>query len=60
MRIIKIYIFIACIFFFILTVKMTKKGFQKKIYKKFVRPLGEIQELFEAIKDVNSSIQNYS
>jgi hypothetical protein len=39
---------------------MTKKVFKKKIYKKLVRALGEIQQLFEAIKDVNSSIQNYS
>ena len=45
---------------FYLNCKNGKKGFQKKKYKKFVRPLGEIQELFEAIKDVNSSIQNYS
>ena len=40
--------------------KMTTKGSKQKICKKLARPLREIQDLFEAIDDVNSSIQNHS
>ena len=40
--------------------KMTTKGSKQKICKKLARPLREIQDLFEAINDVNSSILNHS
>ena len=49
-------------FLFVLSTcaKMTTKGSKQKICKKLARPLREIQDLFEAINDVNSSIQNHS
>ena len=40
--------------------KMTTKGSKQKICRKLARPLREIQDLFEAINDVNSSIANHS
>jgi hypothetical protein len=39
---------------------MTTKGSKQKICKKLQRPIREIQDLFEAIDDVNSSIANHS
>ena len=40
--------------------KVTTKGSKQKICKKLARPLREIQDLFDAINDVNSSIANHS
>ena len=48
------------IFLYVSSVKMTTKGSKQKICKKLQRPLREIQDLFEAIDDVNSSIANHS
>ena len=48
------------IFFYVSSVKMTTKGSKQKICKKLQRPIREIQDLFEAIDDVNSSIANHS
>ena len=48
------------IFLYVSSVKMTTKGAKQKICKKLARPLREIQDLFDAIDDVNSSIQNHS
>ena len=42
------------------TIKVKTKGSKEKICKKLARPLREIQDLFEAINDVNSSIANHS
>ena len=48
------------IFLYVSSVKMTTKGSKQKICKKLQRPIREIQDLFEAIDDVNSSIANHS
>ena len=48
------------IFLYVSSVKMTTKGSKQKICKKLQRPIREIQDLFEAINDVNSSIANHS
>ena len=48
------------IFLYVSSVKMTTKGSKQKICKKLQRPLREIQDLFDAIDDVNSSIKNHS
>jgi hypothetical protein len=48
------------IFLYVSSAKMTTKGSKQKICKKLQRPLREIQDLFEAIDDVNSSIANHS
>ena len=48
------------IFLYVSSAKMTTKGSKQKICKKLQRPLREIQDLFDAIDDVNSSIKNHS
>ena len=48
------------IFLYVSSVKMTTKGSKQKICKKLQRSLREIQDLFDAIDDVNSSIKNHS
>ena len=59
MNYLKIYT-LFLIFLYVSTVKMTTKGSKQKICKKLQRPIREIQDLFEAIDDVNSSIANHS
>jgi hypothetical protein len=56
----KPFLIIAFVFLYITCVKVTTKGSKQKICKKLARPLREIQDLFEAINDVNSSIANHS
>ena len=60
MNSLKIFLLIGLIFLDISSVKVGTKGSKEKICKKLERPLREIQDLFEAINDVNSSIANHS
>ena len=60
MQSLKIFLLIGLIFLNISSVKVGRKGSKEKICKKLARPLREIQDLFEAINDVNSSIANHS
>jgi hypothetical protein len=60
MNSLKIFLLIGLIFLDISSVKVGTKGSKEKICKKLARPLREIQDLFEAINDVNSSIANHS
>ena len=60
MKSIKILFVLSFLFILSYCTKMTTKGSKQKICKKLARPLREIQDLFEAINDVNSSIQNHS
>ena len=60
MKSIKILFVLSFLFILSYCAKMTTKGSKQKICKKLARPLREIQDLFEAINDVNSSIANHS
>ena len=60
MKSMKIIFLFTLLFVLSACAKMTTKGSKQKICRKLARPLREIQDLFEAIDDVNSSIANHS
>ena len=60
MKSMKIIFLFTLLFVLSACAKMTTKGSKQKICRKLARPLREIQDLFEAINDVNSSIANHS